>query len=79
MISISKYNAHTEPIFKELNLLKINDIIKLNDLKFYFKYENNRVSYYLQNLPLQPNNDTHNHETRIHQNIHQPKKQSSIC
>ncbi len=73
IISISKYNADTEPIFKEQNRLKINDFIKLNELKFYFKYKNNRLPYHLQNLLLQPNNDTHNHETRIHQNIHQTK------
>ena len=26
IISLAKYNAHTEPLFKTLNLLKINDI-----------------------------------------------------
>ena len=29
MISCSKYNAHTEPIFKSLNLLKVEDIFKI--------------------------------------------------
>ena len=33
-ITRSKYNAHTEPIFKELNLLKIEDIYKIQHLKF---------------------------------------------
>ncbi len=28
-IILSKYNAHTEPIFKELKLLKVKDILKL--------------------------------------------------
>ena len=26
----SKYNSHTEPLFKQINLLKVNDICKLN-------------------------------------------------
>ena len=26
IISLAKYNAHTEPLFKTLNLLKMNDI-----------------------------------------------------
>ncbi len=29
ILNISKYNAHTEPIFKTLRLLKVNDILKL--------------------------------------------------
>ena len=37
-ISISKYNAHSDPIFKELNLLKINDIHKLAVIKFFYKF-----------------------------------------
>ena len=38
MISCSKYNAHTEPLFKSLNLLKVEDIFKIKTLKFYHKY-----------------------------------------
>ena len=37
-ITQSKYLAHTDPIFIKLNLLKIRDIFKLNQLKFYYKY-----------------------------------------
>ncbi len=35
----SKYNAHTDPIFKKEKLLKLRDIIKLQELKFYYKYK----------------------------------------
>ena len=38
MINKSKYNAHTVPLFRSLNLMKIDDIFKLNVFKFYFKY-----------------------------------------
>ncbi len=37
ILSRSKYNAHTEPIFKELKLLKLEDILKLQELKLYYK------------------------------------------
>ena len=37
IISCNKYIAHTEPIFKKLNLLKLEDIFKLHQLKFYYK------------------------------------------
>ena len=36
-INNSKFNVHTEPLFKQLNLLKIYDIFLLNCTKFYFK------------------------------------------
>ena len=38
IITRSKYNAHTEPLFKTLGILKLEDNMKLNALKFYFKY-----------------------------------------
>ena len=36
-----KFNAHTEPIFKELKMLKIKDIFNIQCLKFWFKFVNN--------------------------------------
>ncbi len=38
IITLSKYNAHTEPLFKRLKLLKLIDLLHLNELKFYYKY-----------------------------------------
>ncbi len=73
ILSLSKYNAHTEPIFRELKLLKLQDIIKLQELKFYYKYKNNKLPYYLQNMPFHPNTDTHSYPTRIQYNLHQYK------
>ncbi len=37
---------HREPIFKALKLLKVEDMLKLNDLKFYYKYENSKLPKY---------------------------------
>ena len=36
MVTASNYIAHTEPIFKNLNILKIEDLYKLKMLKFHF-------------------------------------------
>ena len=33
-ITCSRYNAHTDPLFKRLNLIKVDDIYKLSLLKF---------------------------------------------
>ncbi len=37
ILSLSKYNAYTKPIFKQLKLLKVKDILWLQELKFYYK------------------------------------------
>jgi hypothetical protein len=79
ILSLSKYNAHTEPLFKRLKLLKICDILKLQELKFYFKYKNNKLPHYLQSLPFQPNTETHDHATRIRHNIHHPMSKHSFA
>ncbi len=63
ILSFSKYNAYTEPLFKELKLLKVKDILKLKALKFYYKYRNNKLPYYLQKMPFNYNIDTHNYDT----------------
>jgi hypothetical protein len=40
IISLSKYNSYTETIFKKLKMLKLEDIYKLQQLKFYHKLIN---------------------------------------
>ena len=68
-ISNSKFNAHTEPLFKELRLLKISDIFNLQCLKFYFNvtHRQNPVfffTFFIQNITV------HSHETRQRHHIH---------
>ena len=77
LISGSKYNAHTEPIFKKLNLLKLTDIFDISVLKFYFKLKNETLPHYLQNMfPKQE--ILHSHNTRNRSTIKpSPKKPSS--
>ena len=50
MISGSKYNAHTEPIFKRYHLLNLNDILNVCVLKFYYKFKEKSLPHYLQNM-----------------------------
>ena len=56
--------SHTDPIFKELNLLKINDIYRLQLLKCYFKYEHNLLPKYFDVFNLRLNSEIHAHNTR---------------
>ena len=44
IITLSKYLAHSEPLFKRLNKLTIEDLFTLNQLKFCFKQNFRRWS-----------------------------------
>ena len=43
LLTNSHYIAHTEPLFKKENILKIEDIFKLHCYKLYFNFMNNQV------------------------------------
>jgi hypothetical protein len=64
IINCSKYNAHTEPLFKQSRILKIEDLIKLNSLKFYHKYIQNKLPSYFVSYQLTAQRYLHNHDTR---------------
>ena len=49
-VMCAKYNAHTEPIFKELKILKVEDIFIARCLKIYYWYKNNELPLYYQNM-----------------------------
>lgn len=53
IITNSGYYAHTDPLFKQLNLLKLEDVTKLCIANFLFTHR-----IYIPNLP------THDHRTR---------------
>ena len=65
IISISKYNAHTDtdPLFKKYRILKLPHIglLQLQELKFYHKYINKKLPAYLQSIPLKQNKSFHEH------------------
>ena len=48
IITLSKYLAHSEPLFKRLNQLTIEDLFILNQLKFCFKLINNKLPDYFK-------------------------------
>ena len=56
LITNSKYNAHTEPLFKKLNTLKLNDLFKYNCCKLYYKKLHSLLPAYHANL-LQTNQE----------------------
>lgn len=48
----SKYNAHTNPLFRKLNTLKCQDICALHGYKFCFKLEKGMLPDYFQNSDI---------------------------
>ena len=50
IITKSSYNAHTDPLFKKINLLKVRDIFQLNVLKRYYKFIKENLSFYTMNI-----------------------------
>ena len=65
IICSSKYNAHTEPLFKTLKLLKLTDMMKLNTLKFYYKLKDGKVPAYFESYKVLSQVDIHNRNTRF--------------
>ena len=46
----TKYNAHTDPIFKELGLLNVQDSRQLFEVKFFHKLKANLLPHYFANF-----------------------------
>ena len=64
----SRYNAHTEPLLKQLHLWKVKDIIEIQCLKFWCKYFNNNLPNYFRNT-FTYNHELHDIETRNHDRL----------
>ena len=64
IIAISRYNAHTEPIFKMLKLLKLRDIFNANIIKFYYKLKHGCLPSYFNSFRLTSQDQIHTYGTR---------------
>ena len=64
-ILCSRYNAHTEPLFKTHCLLKIEDLFKLNVLKFYYKFVHGKVPDYFGAFSIISLVEIHGRHTRF--------------
>ena len=65
----SKYNVHTDPLFKSLKLLKIKDIIDVQCMKYWYKFVNNNVPNYFASL-FRYNHELYKIQTRSHERLH---------
>ena len=46
ILTIYKYNAHTEPLCKALNIIKLPDVYNLQLYKLYYKIQQEPVPHY---------------------------------
>jgi len=69
IITRSKYNAPTNPLYVEVKTLKLNDITKLEMLKFIYDYQKSNLPASLLNL-FQLNENIHDHNTRATRDPH---------
>ena len=59
IISNSKFNAHTDPLFRNLNILKINDDKKMQELIFYYKYQHGKLPQFFSRGYIQEMENSH--------------------
>ena len=70
IITRSPYLSHTDPIFLHLKLLKVNDLYKRFQPKFYSKLTNQLLSQFFYSFALKTNHDIHLHNTTQRHNLH---------
>ena len=72
IIANRKYNSHTEPLMKKLEILKLEDLFKLNILKWYFRFTNKQLPCYFTDYQIKQQSEIHNHNTRNNSLVSQP-------
>ena len=63
------YNAHSEPLFKVLDILKIEHLFAQSCLKFVYKFKKCQLPNYFLSLQCVPRSSIHDHDTRNASNI----------
>ena len=69
IISSSKCNAHSEPLFKVRDILKIEHLFSQSCLKFVYQFKKCQLPKYFLSLQCVPRSSIHDHDTRNASNI----------
>ena len=64
-----KYNAHTDPLFKDLEMLEVKDIFDVQCLKLWYKFINNGLTHFFKSM-FTYNHELYLTETRSHGMLH---------
>ena len=73
IISNEHWLAHTDPLFKRHNILKLSDLHTLQQIKFYWRYVNDELPSYLSGIPFPKNNFFHSYPTRHNDDFRPPR------
>ena len=63
-ITCNKYNAHTEPLFKIMAILRLKELLDINALKFYYKYLRGTLPSYFYCFNITTQGENHSYNTR---------------
>ena len=64
IINFSNYNAHTSPLFKYLNILKLLDVVNYLTCNFLFKFNSKMLPSVFDNF-FEPISSRHKYNTRL--------------
>ena len=64
IITNSKFNAHTSLLFKQQNLLNLEDQFSFDVIKFYFKYLHKDLPSFFQSFSITTCAEIHNFKTK---------------
>ena len=64
LITCSKYNAHTEPLLKALEILRVSDVLHLNGMQFNYDYTRKQLPPYFLTFDIIRQGEIHDHDTR---------------
>lgn len=80
-ICCAKYNAHTSPLFKTLGLLTVHDMLKLESLKFFYKFIHDSLPAHFSTIFINPDRVIvhHDHNTRHRNTFHPFHPNKSFC
>ena len=62
-ITCSKYNAHTEPIFEIMDILRLGELLDINALKFYYEYLRGTLPSYFYSFNITTQGENHSYNT----------------
>ena len=79
IITRSKYNVHTDPLFKRTEILKVANILDLNALKFYYKYLHGKLSSYFYSFNIVTQGSQHSYNTRQSDQIRIERTRAEYC
>ena len=68
ILTNSQYICHTEPLFKRLKILRLNDLFKLAQLKFLHKHVNRKLPDFFSSMSFthQPQHNYPTRQIRVH-------------